>query len=83
MLPDGLQRGGAAELQWSPLYSGSAERIVESLSADPSLALADTVLVTPLTELEAAQKETVFAKVATEVAPGLGWRRSALAASAA
>lgn len=63
--------------QASPLYSGEPASIVERLSADPSLALADTVLLTPLSELDTPQKEHVFASVVEHVAVDLGWRRRA------
>jgi alkanesulfonate monooxygenase SsuD/methylene tetrahydromethanopterin reductase-like flavin-dependent oxidoreductase (luciferase family) len=62
--------------QASPLYSGSPEQILENLSADPSLALVDILLLTPLSELDTAQKERVFTSVAEYVAPELGWHRS-------
>jgi len=61
--------------QASPLYSGDPGAIIEALQADPSLALADTLLLTPLSELDTAQKHDLFASVAEHVAPELGWSR--------
>jgi alkanesulfonate monooxygenase SsuD/methylene tetrahydromethanopterin reductase-like flavin-dependent oxidoreductase (luciferase family) len=63
--------------QASPLYSGEPADIVERLGADPSLSLADTVLLAPLSELDTTQKEHVFENVVEHVAADLGWRRSA------
>ncbi len=64
--------------QASPLYSGDPESIIDKLSADPSLALADTVMLTPLSEIDARQKERVFTTVAEHVAADLGWRSRAV-----
>lgn len=64
--------------QASPLYAGSPEQIVDRLAADPSLALIDELVLTPLTELTVDQKRRVLASVAEHVAPSLGWRRSAV-----
>ncbi|WP_298227486.1 LLM class flavin-dependent oxidoreductase [Gryllotalpicola sp.] len=58
----------------TPLYSGEPARIVDELAADPALALADELLLTPISELSTAQKKHVFAAVAEHVAPGLGRR---------
>ncbi|MFT4281163.1 LLM class flavin-dependent oxidoreductase [Microbacterium sp.] len=65
--------------QASPLYAGDPDDIVERLTADPALPLADEVVLTPLTELSVAQKKRVFASVATYVAPALGWSRASVA----
>lgn len=59
--------------QASPLYSGAPADVIRRLRDDPSLALADTLLLTPLSELTTAQKLDVFASVATHIAPELGW----------
>lgn len=76
--PDGRYTDGSDfRGQASPLYSGEPDDIVERLGADPALALADTLMLTPISELDTAQKEHVFATVAEHVAPGLGWRGGA------
>ncbi len=72
---DDSRPGGQA----SPLYAGTPEEIVDRLSADPSLALIDELVLTPLTELTVPQKKRVLASVADQVAPRLGWVRAAAA----
>jgi len=75
--PEGAYRNDPAFTgQASPLYSGEPDAVIQSLLADPSLALADTLLLTPLSELTTDQKRDLFASVAEHVAPELGWRRS-------
>lgn len=59
--------------QASSLYAGTPSEIIDRLAADPSLALIDELVLTPLTELTIAQKKRVFASVAAEVAPAIGW----------
>lgn len=59
--------------QASPLYSGETEEILSALVRDPSLALADTLLLTPLSELDTTQKADLFESVAQHIAPSLGW----------
>jgi alkanesulfonate monooxygenase SsuD/methylene tetrahydromethanopterin reductase-like flavin-dependent oxidoreductase (luciferase family) len=73
---DDSRPGGQA----SPLYAGTPDEIVERLSSDPSLALIDELVLTPLTELTVPQKQRVFESVAESVAPLLGWQSAAVAA---
>lgn len=61
--------------QASPLYAGTPAEIIERLAEDPVLELIDELVLTPLTELSVAQKKRVFASVASDVAPALGWVR--------
>ena len=72
---DSPERKGQA----SPLYAGEPAEIVDRLSADPVLPLIDELVLTPLTELSVDQKKRVFAAVAQQVAPDLGWRRAGAA----
>lgn len=65
--------------QASPLYAGSPAEIIDRLAADPALDLIDELHLVPITELTIAQKRHVFATVAEHVAPGIGWRQSAVA----
>ena len=60
--------------QASPLYSGPPEQIIDGLAADPSLALIDELVLTPLSELDVAQKRDVFTGVVEHIAPHIGWR---------
>lgn len=74
---DGSRPAGQA----SPLYAGAPDEIVERLRDDPSLALIDELVLTPLTELSVAQKRRVLTSVAQHVAPGLGWVRTTVSAA--
>ncbi|MDM4761617.1 LLM class flavin-dependent oxidoreductase [Galbitalea sp. SE-J8] len=74
---EGRFAGTPPTTQWSPLYGGEPESIAEEIAADPSVALADDVLLTPITELDLPTLHRVLETVAVDVAPLLGWRTPA------
>ncbi|WP_375387156.1 LLM class flavin-dependent oxidoreductase [uncultured Amnibacterium sp.] len=57
--------------QASPLHSGEPAAIIDALLEDPSLELADELVLTPISELDLAAKKHVFASVAEHVAEPL------------
>jgi len=65
----GRMRGAPPHLQWSKLLSGDPADIAAQIDADPAVALADTVLLNPVTELDTIQKIRVLTTVRNDVAP--------------
>jgi alkanesulfonate monooxygenase SsuD/methylene tetrahydromethanopterin reductase-like flavin-dependent oxidoreductase (luciferase family) len=74
---EGRPRSGTPPFRFSKVLAGHPSSIVERLLADPAVAETDQLVITLPANGDAGSHRRILSLVASEIAPALGWERSA------